>query len=60
MCEEGVAHRSVSVLVGESRGPPVEEEGHKEYYRVFPVLGILLNLAALVGIGLILYLGSSL
>lgn len=35
MCEEGVAHRSVSVLVGESRGPPVEEEGHKEYYRVF-------------------------
>ena len=32
----------------------------KEYYRVFPVLGILLNLAALVGIGLILYLGSSL
>ena len=32
----------------------------KEYYRVFPVLGILLNRAALVGIGLILYLGSSL
>lgn len=35
MCEKEVAHRSVSVLVGESRSPPVEEEGHKEYFRVF-------------------------
>ena len=30
----------------------------KEYYRIFPVLGILLNLAALAGIGLILYVGG--
>ena len=32
----------------------------KEYYRIFPVLGIVLNLAALTGIGLILYVGGSL
>lgn len=32
----------------------------KEYYRFFPVLGIVLNLLALVGIGLIVYAGGSL
>lgn len=32
----------------------------KEYYRIFPVLGILLNLAALTGIGLVVYAGGSL
>lgn len=32
----------------------------KECYRLFPVLGIVLNLAALVGIGLIVYAGGSL
>lgn len=32
----------------------------KEYYRFFPALGILLNLAALVSIGLIVYAGGSL
>lgn len=31
----------------------------KEYYRIFPVLGILLNLVALAGIGLLLYVGGS-
>lgn len=30
----------------------------KNYYRLFPVLGILLNLAALAFISLILYMGS--
>lgn len=32
---------------------------NKGYYRVFPVLGTLLNLAALGGISLILYLGAN-
>ncbi len=32
----------------------------KEYYRLFPMLGIVLNLLALVGIGLIVYAGGSL
>lgn len=32
----------------------------KERYRLFPVLGILLNLAALAGVGLIVYVGGSL
>lgn len=31
----------------------------KERYRLFPVLGIILNLAALAGIGLIVYAGGS-
>lgn len=31
----------------------------KSYYRLFPVLGTLLNLAALGGIGLILYVGAN-
>lgn len=30
---------------------------NKNYYRLFPVLGILLNLAVLGGISLILYIG---
>lgn len=29
----------------------------KEYFKLFPVLGIALNLAALAGIGMILYIG---
>ena len=29
----------------------------KNYYKLFPVLGILLNMAALAGVGLILYMG---
>lgn len=29
----------------------------KNYYRLFPVLGIILNMAALAGVGLILYMG---
>lgn len=33
----------------------VREKG--KYYRLFPVLGILFNLLALLGIGLILYVG---
>ena len=33
---------------------------NKEYNKLFPVLGILLNMAALVGIGLILYVGGNL
>ena len=32
----------------------------KNYFKLFPVLGILLNGAALAGIGLILYMGGSL
>ncbi|MCI9144424.1 MAG: hypothetical protein HFH87_17695, partial [Lachnospiraceae bacterium] len=32
----------------------------KNYFRFFPVLGIVLNGAALAGIGLILYLGGNL
>ena len=32
----------------------------KDYYRLFPVLGILLNLMALGGISLILYAGANL
>ena len=32
----------------------------KDYYRLFPVLGILLNLAALGSISLILYAGANL
>ena len=32
----------------------------KSYYRVFPVLGMGLNLAALGGISLILYAGANL
>lgn len=32
----------------------------KNYYRLFPVLGTLLNLAALAGISLILYAGANL
>mgnify|MGYP001096838655 CR=1 FL=1 len=32
----------------------------KSYYRLFPVLGTLLNLAALGGVSLILYLGANL
>ena len=31
-----------------------------DYYRLFPVLGILLNLAALGGVSLILYAGANL
>ena len=31
---------------------------NKNYYRLFPVLGTLLNLAALGGISLILYVGA--
>lgn len=34
--------------------------GDKTYYRLFPVLGILLNLASLGGISLILYAGANL
>lgn len=30
----------------------------KEYYRLFPWLGVVLNLVALAGISLILYLGA--
>ncbi len=29
----------------------------KNYYKLFPVLGILLNLTSLAGVGLILYMG---
>ena len=29
----------------------------KNYYKFFPVLGIVLNMTALVGVGLILYMG---
>ena len=32
----------------------------KGYYRLFPILGTLLNLAALAGIGFILYVGANL
>ncbi|MDE6925172.1 MAG: hypothetical protein K2P59_07935 [Acetatifactor sp.] len=32
---------------------------NKNYYRLFPVLGTLLNLAALGGISLILYVGAN-
>ncbi len=32
----------------------------KNYYRLFPVLGVLLNLAALAEISLILYAGANL
>ena len=32
----------------------------KNYFRLFPVLGLVLNGAALAGIGLILYLGGNL
>ncbi len=32
----------------------------KNYYRLFPVLGTVLNLAALGGISLILYMGAKL
>ena len=32
----------------------------KEYFRLFPVLGIVLNLLALVSVGLIIYAGGSL
>lgn len=32
---------------------------NKNYYRLFPVLGTLLNLAALGGISLILYAGAN-
>lgn len=32
----------------------------KSYYRLFPVLGVLLNLAALGGVSLILYAGANL
>lgn len=32
----------------------------KDYYRLFPVLGILLNLMALGGVSLILYAGANL
>lgn len=31
----------------------------KNYYRLFPVLGIVLNVAALAGISLILYAGAN-
>ncbi len=31
----------------------------KGYYRLFPVMGILLNLAALAGVSLILYAGAN-
>lgn len=33
---------------------------NKDYYRMFPVLGILLNLLALAVVGLILYAGTNL
>lgn len=33
---------------------------NKNYYRLFPVLGVLLNLAALGGVSLILYAGANL
>lgn len=32
----------------------------KNYYRLFPVLGIILNVATLAGISLILYVGANL
>ncbi|MCM1027475.1 MAG: hypothetical protein NC432_13665 [Roseburia sp.] len=45
-------------LVGEVLG--VQTIVNKDYYRFFPVLGILLNLAALGGLSLILYAGANL
>lgn len=45
-------------LVGISLG--IRTFCDKTYYRLFPVLGILLNLAALGGISLILYAGANL
>lgn len=45
-------------LTGEVLG--FQTVGDKDHYRLFPVLGILLNLAALGGISLILYAGANL
>lgn len=38
----------------------IETVRDKDYYRLFPILGILLNLAALGSVSLILYAGSRL
>lgn len=45
-------------MVGLSLGMATVRD--KDYYRLFPVLGILLNLAALGGVSLILYAGAKL
>lgn len=45
-------------MVGFSLGMATVRD--KSYYRLFPVLGILLNLAALGGVSLILYAGAKL
>ena len=45
-------------MVGLSLGMATVRE--KDYYRLFPVLGILLNLVALGGVSLILYAGAKL
>lgn len=45
-------------MVGFSLGMATVRD--KGYYRLFPVLGILLNLAALGGVSLILYAGAKL
>lgn len=45
-------------LAGEILG--IRTVSDKNYYKLFPVLGILLNLASLGGISLILYAGANL
>lgn len=45
-------------LTGEILG--ILTVSNKDYYRLFPVLGVLLNLASLGGISLILYAGANL
>ena len=45
-------------MVGLSLGMATVRD--KDYYRLFPVLGILLNLAALGSVSLILYAGARL
>lgn len=49
---------TVFSMVGLSLGVATVRD--KDYYRFFPVLGILLNLAALGSISLILYAGAKL
>ena len=49
---------TVFSMVGLSLGMATIRD--KDYYRLFPVLGILLNLAALGSISLILYAGAKL
>ncbi len=55
----GYGFTGVLALVYSLTGLVLITMADKNYYRIIPAVGILLNVAALGGIGLILYMGGS-